>query len=444
MRLKSGVNPEDEIQYKGTVVIGTVYQDVHSIGKDLAKTLLENYGYRVIDLGVQVPLEKFIETAKRENADAIGTSALLVQTSNHMITIARMLKERSFDIPILIGGAPVNSRHAGYVAMFGQDDTKNILNNIFYCQSGMDGVNVMNRLTDKEDLAVFFSGNKENLLNEYKRAKGIRKKQDELLSTLPRRVVGFKKHDVPKEGYGLHKVEFKLQKLAPELDNKSLFSLNWKYGKQSSWRDKSVDLDQLNQLKQDWIEKAESNGWVTPKARFILLPAQSEGDDVILYHPEDTKKELARISFSVCLGRGQKDVFSTAQYFYPKSSGQMDAIGLQITTAGNASEKAIAGFKKENDSESALYLQGLCDRVAEDLAEYIHNLIRLRAGYKKGSQGQRYSPGYPALQDLLNNKVIWEVLKGEDLGIELTDANEFNPPSSTAAVVCFHSEASYT
>ena len=444
MRLKSGVNPEDEIQYKGTVVIGTVYQDVHSIGKDLAKTLLENYGYRVIDLGVQVPLEKFIETAKKENADALGMSALLVQTSNHMITIAKMLKDLSFNIPILIGGAPVNSRHAGYVAMCGQDDTNNILNNIFYCQSGMDGVNIMNRLKEKEGLVEFFSKNKEDLLNEYKRAKGIKEKREELLSTLPRRVVGFKKHEVPREGYGLHKVEFKLQKLASEIDDKSLFSLNWKYGKQSSWKDKSIDLSQLKQLKQDWIEKAESNGWVTPKARFIILPAQSDGDDVILYHPENTEKELGRICFSVCLGKGQKDIFSTAQYFYPKSSGQMDAIGLQITTAGNASEKAIEVFKNENDSESALYLQGLCDRVAEDLAEYIHNLIRLRSGYKKGKQGQRYSPGYPALTDLLNNKVIWDILNAEDLGIQMTDANEFDPPSTTAAVVCFHSDAGYS
>ena len=153
---------------------------------------------------------------------------------------------------------------------------------------------------------------------------------------------------------------------------------------------------------------------------------------------------MARIHFSVCLGKGQKDVFSAAQYFYPKSSGHMDAIGLQITTAGNVTEKALAKFKNENDSESALYLQGLCDRVAEDLAEYIHNLIRSRAGYKKGSQGQRYSPGYAAITDLSNNKVIWEILKAEDLGIELTDANEFDPPSTTAAVVCFHSEASYT
>jgi 5-methyltetrahydrofolate--homocysteine methyltransferase len=78
-----------KIEYKGVIVLGTVYQDVHSIGKDLAKTLFENYGYRVIDLGVMTPLQKYIDTAKEYNADAIGMSALLVQTSNHMITVAR-------------------------------------------------------------------------------------------------------------------------------------------------------------------------------------------------------------------------------------------------------------------------------------------------------------------------------------------------------------------
>ena len=91
MRFQSGVAAGAAIDYKGVVVIGTVYQDVHSIGKDLAKTLLENYGYRVIDLGVQVPLDRFIETARQEKADAIGMSALLVQTSNHMITVSKML-----------------------------------------------------------------------------------------------------------------------------------------------------------------------------------------------------------------------------------------------------------------------------------------------------------------------------------------------------------------
>ncbi len=444
MRRQSGVDTGAAIEYKGVVVIGTVYQDVHSIGKDLAKTLLENYGYRVIDLGVQVPLEKFIETARHENADAIGMSALLVQTSNHMITVARMLKERAYDIPILIGGAPVNSRHAGYVAMFGQDNPEAILANVFYCRSGMDGVNTMNDLQKKADRDELLEKNRQALLRAYQRAKGIREAEDKLLQTLPRRVVRFKHHEVPRDGYGFHKVEFKLHKLKPNIDKKSLFSLNWKFGKRSSWEQKGITPDDLKKLQDEWIEKAEQNKWIIPKARFTLLPAQSEGDEVILYDPENPKRELGRLRFSLCAGKGNKDKFSAAQYILPKSSGQMDAVGLQITTTGERVEEAVAEFKKNHDSESALYLQGLSDRVAEDLAEYVHNLMRLRAGQKKEKFGQRYSPGYPGITDLANNKTIWEILNADQIGISLTEANEFYPPSTTAAVVCFHREASYS
>jgi len=446
MRHKSGVEPGAAIDYKGTVIIGTVYQDVHSIGKDLAKTLLENYGYRAIDLGVQVPLEDFVETARQEKADAIGMSALLVQTSNHMITVARMLKEENFNIPILIGGAPVNDRHAGYVAMHGQEDLQSILSNVFYCESGMDGVNTMNALMDSADAGDILDKNREKLIRQYQRAKGMEEDKQKLLDTLPRRKVGFKKHKVNHNGLGIQKVEFKLDKLASAIDNKSLFSLNWKFGKKSSWAKKGVDLNQLKALRGEWLEKAQSNQWILPKARFALLPAQSEGDELIIYDPDQEGAELGRIRFSVCIGRskkGGKDTFSVAQYFHPKSSGVMDVVGLQITTAGRPLDEAVGQFKAQNDSESALFLQGLGDRVAEDFAEYIHQLLRQRTGRKKDEDGQRYSPGYPALEDLVNNRVIFDILKPDDLGINLTGGNEFDPPSTTAAVVCFHPEAGY-
>jgi 5-methyltetrahydrofolate--homocysteine methyltransferase len=107
-------------------------------------------------------------------------------------------------------------------------------------------------------------------------------------------------------------------------------------------------------------------------------------------------------------------------------------------------EAGIQSFKEQNDSESALYLQGLSDRVAEDMAEYIHQLLRTRAGYKKENRGQRYSPGYPALTNLKGNSIIWKALGAEDLGVTLTDAEQFYPPSTTAAVICFHKDASYS
>lgn len=444
MQVKSGIKPGESIAYKGVIVLGTVYQDVHSIGKDLAKTLLENYGYRVIDLGVQVPLERFIETARREKADAIGMSALLVQTSNHMITVANMLKKQGFNLPVLVGGAPVNDRHAAYVAMHGQDDLNEILGNVFYCQSGMDGVNVMSAIMDMENREENFLKNRKKLASDYRRAKGLEDSREKLFASLKRRKVSFKKHHVPSVGYGVSKVEFKLGNLDSMIDTKSLYSLNWKFGKKSSWKKKGVTLEELEKLKTHWMEKAGENLWITPRAKLALLPAQADGDDLIVYQPDQTDKILGRFRFTVCVGKGQKDKFSAAQYFHPRSSGRMDSVGLQITTAGTELEKAVKKFKDNGDSESALFLQGLGDRVAEDLAEYIHRLLQSRTGLKKEQCGKRYSPGYPALEDLAGNKVIFEILGARDLSISLTGSNEFDPVSTTAAIICFHKDAGYS
>lgn len=445
MRHSSGADPSEAIGYKGTVVIGTVFQDVHSIGKDLAKTLLDNYGYRTIDLGVQVPLDRFIETALQEKADAIGMSALLVQTSNHMITVSRMLQEQKLDIPILIGGAPVNDRHAGYVAMFGQNDLDCIRNAVFYCESGMEGVNTMNALMDAGQRESLLEKNRHELLHHYQRAKGLEAEKKTLMESLPRRVVDLKKYRPAGDGYGFHKVEFKLEKLKPVMDTKSLFSLNWKFGKQSSWKEKDVTLEELKQLQDEWVTRADENRWICPQARFALLPAQSEGDELVVYHPEDLSRVLGRFTWTVVIGKnkGKKDLFSVAQYFHSRESGIMDLVGVQITTAGHALEGAVARFKEDNDTESALFLQGLGDRVAEDLAEYCHQLMKTRIGRAKSKDGERYSPGYPSMENLVNNRTLFEILGPEDLGISLTSANEFDPPSTTAAVVCFHPDAGY-
>ena len=165
---------------------------------------------------------------------------------------------------------------------------------------------------------------------------------------------------------------------------------------------------------------------------------------MIVYNPELRDRELTRIHFTVCIGKGRKDKFSVSQYYHSKDSGIVDVAGLAITSAGEEVESAITRFKKEHDSESAMYLQGLGDRTAEDLMEYIHNLLRQRAGIKRGKLGQRYSPGYPAIENLVNNRIIHEVLKGDDIAVSLTDANQFSPPSATACVVSFHPDAGYT
>jgi 5-methyltetrahydrofolate--homocysteine methyltransferase len=442
MQKESGVAASDTIQYKGVVVIGTVYQDVHSIGKDLAKTLLENYGYRVIDLGVQVPLEEFIAVAKRENADAIGMSALLVQTSNHMITVQQMQKEQGLDFPLLIGGAPVNSRHAAYVAMYGQEEFEQMNEKIFYCQSGMDGVNIMNTLVDENKRPELIKENRVKLIKDYEFAKERARKSAEQAAGLVERVVSLANHKHEMTPYGLYDFNMPISALKEHFDLRTLYGLNWDFGGKKAWAKKGVTEESLNALSDKWVADSDKHKWITPTARYGVFPCQAvEPGVVVVYDINDHSKEVGRLTFNEVNGR--KDKWRVTQYMHTVESGNMDMIGLQISSCGNNVDPQITKFRESDELEPAFLLQGLSDRVAEDMAEQAHQDTRKRCTVAPDF-GCRFSPGYPAMEDIHNNKVIYELLKADELGIKLTGASEFIPTGTTGAVAIFHPDISYS
>jgi 5-methyltetrahydrofolate--homocysteine methyltransferase len=445
MRHAAGRELRSEFEYKGTVVLGTVYQDVHSIGKDLARTLLENYGYRVIDLGAMTPLQRFLDAARENNADAIGMSALLVQTSNHMITVAKMMAEQGLDLPLLVGGAPVSARHAAFVAMAGQKDHAMIRDDVFYCRTAMDAVNVMNAWMAKAERGELRARNKAKLLKRLEHAEQRAAEEEELLATLPRRTVSFATHSVPSiPRFRAKRYDYKLSEFASKLDKRTLFSLNWRFGGASSWEHAGHSLAELERLLAEWVDKAETQGWLKPQGVMGIFPCMAEGDWIVLFDPEAPTRELARIEYTVIIGGERKDLVSGAQYFRPRAEGVMDAVGLQLTTSGPQVDTFLEEFKAAGDSESNLLLQGLSDRIAEDMADHLHAEQRRLLGLA-ADQGQRWSPGYPGMRNIAMNRVIFDCLNaGEQLGVTLTGAGEFSPTGTTAAVVSYHRDARYT
>ena len=446
MKRSAGIDVHDQVQYKGTIVLGTVHQDVHSIGKDLAKTLFENYGYRVIDLGVMTPLQAYIDAAREHQATAIGMSALLVQTSNHMLTVSRMMLEQGLaHVPVLVGGAPVNWRHAAYVAMAGQDDTAKMRSNVFYCPTAMDGVNVMNRWVSNSDRDSILRPNREKLLSNLERAEKKRDEDARLLRELNPRVVRFDHHSLPDAPWTRSEtLRYSLRELAPHLDTKTLFALNWKFGGTASREKRGETAEKLGALLEEWLDQAEQEGWVVPQGAFGIYPCQSDGDEVIVYDPEELDTELCRFGFTRVIGSRRNDTICAAQYFYPREWGMFDAIGVQLTTSGAQVDTQLAAFREQGDSEAVLYLQGLSDRVAEDMADRVHALLRERMNALP-DQGIRWSPGYPAMADSKYNKTILDLLDAtRHLGVCITEAGEFSPTGTTAAVVCFHPDARYT
>jgi 5-methyltetrahydrofolate--homocysteine methyltransferase len=445
MRVSAGIDVHTEIEYKGTIILGTVFQDVHSIGKDLTKTLFENYGYRAIDLGVMTPLQEFIDAAKEHDASAIGMSALLVQTSNHMITVSKMMNEQGLsDTPILIGGAPVNHRHAAYVAMAGDDDTGRIRSNVFYCPTAMDGVNVMNNWVTEGDHADTLDANRAHLLNQYERATKRAQEDEALLAELPRREITFKQHQYPKQpALAPERITVDLDTLKPHMDTKTLFALNWKYGGSAKREKRGESQEHLHDLLDTWIARCSEHGWIQPQGVIGAYPCQSDGDEVVVYDA-GRSRELTRVAFDLVIGSDRQDTVSAAQYFAPIDSGHFDAIGLQIATCGPQVDEQLAIYRDEGDSEANLFLQGLSDRCAEDMAFYLHRQLRERFGLGH-DHGARWSPGYPAVSDTGYNRAILELLGAEEaVGVRITEAGEFSPTGSTAALVCFHPDARYT
>ncbi len=441
--MKASASEDAELQsrLKGTIVLGTVYQDVHSIGKDLSKTLMENYGYKVIDLGVQVPLATFVKTARENGAIAIGLSALLVQTSNHMITVANLMKEKGMDnIPILIGGAPVNNRHAAYVAMAGCEELSEMRDNVFYCRSGMDGVNYLNQLNEPTQKNRLLSENREKLEAAYHSGQSLEKRTARLLKTLPQRAVDFSICiDEVTSFEPLHKRVYRLTDFREHIDQRLIFTLNWKYGGKGSWERKGITQEMLNGKLDEWIQRADENDWIRPQGVFGLFPCRGGDNSVTVLDPA-TGKTLAELTFNDIIGQGKQDIFNVARYFHPNRN---DVIGIQLTTAGPDVDKAIRGFS-EHDRESVLMLQGLSNRVAEDMATHVNGILTEMAIGDRDGSSMRYSPGYPAMSDIQNNRPIMEILNAEEmLGIHLTDGFEFSPTGTTAAVVCFHPQAGY-
>lgn len=412
----------DTSEYKGVIVLGTIYQDVHSIGKDLTKTLFENYGYKVIDLGVQVPLEKYIEAAVNENADAIGMSALLVQTSNHMLSVVKMMRERNLDIPVFIGGAPVNMKHAASVAMSGASSLDDIKKDVFYCQTAMDSVNVIGRLLgpNRDDV---IKKNHGDLLGALERKEMVenREKQE-----LPQKKVSFD-HKYKIETFSPVSAKKDIDEIS--IREKNLFAINWKH-KNKDLKDEEFLESARNDFR-FWKEKAKKENLLSPVFVSGIFPCKRNGDNIDIFDPENHQKLLT--SISTLKISGHKEQFKIADFI----SEENDFLGIQIVTAGTDVEENVKNLSENGDSEGGFLLNGLANRIAEDLAGDVHNDLKKKAGV---DTGKRYSPGYPGLA-IEENIKIHKLLDAGRVGIKVTDSGEFLPPCTTAAIVCFHPEA---
>jgi 5-methyltetrahydrofolate--homocysteine methyltransferase len=438
---------------KGKVVLATVYGDVHDIGKSLVNTILSNNGYTVYDLGKQVPVNTILEKATEVQADAIGLSALLVSTSKQMPLAVKELDKRGMKIPVLIGGAAINRRF-GRRALFVEEEREYDAG-VFYCKDAFEGLETMDKLQALETREDFIARNLEAA------------RADIFLKTQVGKDIssgdeGGQRSDVASDNpipappfWGTRVLrDIPIDEIFDLLDLDELYRLQWGARGSGEQYHKTVREEfepALARLKED----AKQNGWIKPQAVYGYFPAQSVGNDVIIYDPAayssdgGSLREIARFHFPRMVGRER---LCLADYVRAKESDQVDVIPLQIVSVGQQATEHFEELQAANEYTEAFYSHGLSVESAEAVAEWMHRRIKRELGIEgahkfegeKTTGGKRYSWGYGACPDLDDHAVVFKLLPAKEaLGMDYTESFQLLPEQSTAAIIIHHPEAKY-
>ncbi|GAB1470894.1 methionine synthase [Chloroflexota bacterium] len=420
---------------KGTVVIATVYGDVHDIGKNLVKTILANNGYTVVDLGKQVPAETIITRAVEEKATAIGLSALLVSTSKQMPLIVNEMHRRGHKVPILIGGAAINRRF-GRRILFAEDG--NVYEpGVFYCKDAFEGLDTMDVLIDPNRRPAMLEQMRKDADMEMNRANNA---QPVSTDPIPRSDVVPAPIALPaKLGQRVVK-DMPLEMVLKHLNINELYRLSWgaKNTHGEKWEAMKKDFDaRLAQMTKD----AMRSKWLKPQAVYGYFACQADGDSLILYEDETGKKELTRFDFP---RQPTGDHLALSDYYASVESGQMDVVALQVVTVGQAASDKFDKLQAAHDYTEAYFVHGLAVQTAEATANYIHEHIRRELGIGE-KQGKRYSWGYPAIPELEDHFKVFKLMPGaeSELGLTLSTSGQLIPEESTAAIIIHHANAKY-
>ena len=418
---------------KGTVVIATVYGDVHDIGKNLVKTILSNNGYTVIDLGKQVPAETIITKAVEANATAIGLSALLVSTSKQMPLIINEMQRRGHKIPILIGGAAINRRF-GRRILFTEDGSA-YEPGVFYCKDAFEGLDTMEALIDSKRKPAILEQLRKDADMEIERSSVQRSNAE----TLTRSNIVPAPIQLPaKLGQRVVK-DMPLEMIFKHLNINELYRLSWgaknTHGKE--WEKLKKEFDARLQK---MTKEALKDGWLKPQAVYGYFPCQADGDALVIYDPVS----LITLTRLTCPRQPYDDHLALSDYYTSVESGQMDVVALQVVTVGLEATEKFEKMQAANDYTEAYFAHGLAVQTAEATANYLHDHIRRELGLGE-EQGKRYSWGYPAIPELEDHFKVFKLLPAveSELGMRLSTSGQLIPEQSTAAIIVHHAQAKY-
>jgi 5-methyltetrahydrofolate--homocysteine methyltransferase len=425
---------------KGTVVIATVFGDVHDIGKNLVNTILSNNGYTVHDLGKQVPMNVILEKAVEVKADAIGLSALLVSTSKQMPICVAEQDARGLEFPVIVGGAAINRDFARRISLL--DEGERFFDpGLFYAKDAFEGLEIMDRLMAGEEKRGSFL---EKIRGE---AIAMRDRQRSAVGAASGPIalsdVKAERATVPEPPFwGARTLrDIDVRGLWACFDLRSLYRLSWGAANTKGEAFEKLVREDFEPRLQRYQAMALTGDLLQPRVVYGYFPAAGEGNDVVIYDLEDRTREIARFPFTRQIGG---EHLCLADYLRePENGGASDLVALQVVTVGMRASERTEALQANNDYTESYFLHGFSVQSAEALAEWSHRRIRRELGL--GDEvGKRYSWGYGACPDISQHEIAFKLLGAQEaIGVALTDGFQIMPEQSTAAIVMHHPRSSY-
>jgi 5-methyltetrahydrofolate--homocysteine methyltransferase len=446
-----------EGQEKGTIVLGTVKGDVHDIGKNLVDIILTNNGYKVVNLGIKVPLADIVTAAREHKAHAIGMSGLLVKSTVVMRENLEEMSRQGVDIPVMLGGAALTRNYV-------EDDCVKAYasGRVAYARDAFDGLHLMDR--------VMGNGFDDYLAALQAKRTGKGRSERRTLGTADARgfapvEIGYAKerrHRVTADEpvptppfWGAKVVEAPTKAIIPFINERSLYQFQWGFRKQGRSLDDFLGWakQELRPVLRRMLGIADEGQILKPQAIYGYWKCAGQGNDLILFE-EDGVTEATRFTLP---RQPKEDGDCIADFVRDIDDGPegRDVIGLQVVTVGQKASDMAREWFEENRYQDYLYLHGLSVEMAEGMAEYVHKRIRAELGYagedardmekmlSQGYRGGRYSFGYPACPKLEDQEPLLRLLKADRIGVTISDEWQLHPEQSTSAIVLHHPRAKY-
>jgi 5-methyltetrahydrofolate--homocysteine methyltransferase len=438
-----GFMEKAESSQRGKIVLATVKGDVHDIGKNLVEIILSNNGYNVINLGIKVPSEQLIQAFREHQPDAIGLSGLLVKSAQQMVTTAGDLKDAGIHVPVLVGGAALSERFTvnKIAPAYGEA--------VCYAKDAMTGLRLMNQLMDPAEREATLQAHRNLEPGAF-----AEKVQEEAFPVLEERSTKVRTDiPVPPAPYLDRKVRDvpQLPELWTYVNPFMLFGRHLGY-KGNFERDLAAGAPKALELN-NMVEalKCEALNFMKAKAVWQFFEAERDGNRIHLFTP-GASSPLHTFLF----GRQPRaNGLCLSDYILPRSGSGRDHIALFVVTAGAGVRERSEAMKQRGDYFLAHGLQALAIETAEGCAEWLHRRIRedwgfpdpetmtMQERFTSRYRGKRYSFGYPACPNLDDQQGLFQLLRPEEIGVELTEGMMMEPEASVSALVFQHPDCVY-